>query len=99
MAIMKKFIIGVIILFFFQLSGFPQTLIPVNRSFNKDTAFNPFYSGSIFGINITGTVSFRSDTSLVRIIFVDNLQHEYLAYENYPMISAGQVVSFSNLSR
>ena len=95
---MKKIIMGVIILFFFQLSGFPQTLILVNQSFNKDTAFNPFYSGSIFGLNITGTVSFRSDTSLVRIILVDNLQHKYLVYENYPMISAGQVVSFSNIS-
>ena len=62
-------------------------VINIGQSFTNDAVIHPFNGQILHGAAVTGTVSFNSDTSLVRIILVDTLtSNELLLYETYPMI-------------
>ena len=41
----------------------------------------------ISGLAISGNITFHSDTSLVRVILMDEQYNEYLVYEAYPILS------------
>jgi len=59
----------------------------LGKVFTNDAVIHPFNGQILHGAAVTGTVSFNSDTSLVRIILVDTLtSNELLLYETYPMI-------------
>ncbi len=62
--------------------------IPVNKYFPANQIFKPFDSiRQISGLSISADVKFDSDTSLVRVILIDELNREYLVYEAFPLIS------------
>ncbi|NQT76093.1 MAG: hypothetical protein HQ565_00155 [Bacteroidetes bacterium] len=63
-----------------------QTII-IDSTFTTDAEIFPFnQTDTIFGLTLTGNITLNTDTSLVRIIFVDNNSEEYLLYEAYPYI-------------
>lgn len=50
-----------------------------------------------YGLTLNGNVTLNSDTSLVRVIMIDDQYNEYLVYEAYKCISLSSVFSLSNL--
>src|SRR5512133_3298373 len=64
------------------------TKIPVNKYFPANEILKPFDSVSqISGLSISADIRFDSDTSLVRIILIDQFNREFLVFETYPLIS------------
>jgi C1A family cysteine protease len=62
----------------------------INHNFTGDSTIYPFSGiNSISGLAVTGEVILNSDTSLVRIILVDNQYNEYLVHEIYPLLAGG----------
>ena len=61
--------------------------INIDSTFMTDTEIYPF-SGidSIYGLSLSGNITLNSDTSLVRVILVDENYNEYMVYEAYPLI-------------
>lgn len=87
----KFTVFGIII--FISLSSFAQT-INVNSTFTQNDEIFPFGStGEVYGLRINGDYELgsNSDTSLVRIIFVDSDFNEYLVFEAYPYISKNEI--------
>lgn len=63
-----------------------QTLV-IDSSFNTDGEIFPFFQNdTINGLSISGSITFNSDTSLVRVIISDAVGNEWMVYEAYPMI-------------
>lgn len=59
--------------------------IPVEQTFSADTTMNPFTSSTqVYSVKITGSVELLSDSSLVRVVLLDNNSNHYLLYEAYP---------------
>jgi hypothetical protein len=70
----------------FSIKTNAQT-ITIDSTFTSDVVIHPFGSNdTIYGIGMTGSITLISDTSLVRVIFVDDNYLEYLLYEAYPFI-------------
>lgn len=71
--------------------------INVNQTYNHYVELTPFSTVSnASSVTITGSVTLNSDTSLVRILLVDNVGEEYMLFESYSMIVDTNVYSFSN---
>ena len=69
--------------------------ILINSFFYNNTVIFPFNGDVIYGISVNGNITFHSDSSLVRIIFVDSINSlEYLIYETYPMIDTVWIFDF-----
>ena len=69
-------------------SQFSIKKIPVNEDFSANKLLNPFGSiNQISGLSISADIKLYSDTSLVRIVLIDELNREYLVYETFPLIS------------
>ncbi len=87
------------ILTFISILTFPFTtsaqLIQIDSTFNTSTEIFPFSQvDSIYNLTITGSVTLNSDTSLVRVILVDDNYNEKLIYEAYPMITSTMTFNF-----
>ncbi|PJB57302.1 MAG: hypothetical protein CO098_12050, partial [Bacteroidetes bacterium CG_4_9_14_3_um_filter_41_19] len=68
-----KAVMAVFCLMFISITTTAQT-ISINSSFNADSEIYPFgSSGTVYGLSINGTVNLYSDSSLVRIVLIDNL--------------------------
>jgi uncharacterized protein (TIGR02145 family) len=62
--------------------------IPVNKYFPANEILKPFDSiNQISGLSISADVKLNSDTSLVRVVLIDESNREYLVYETFPLIS------------
>jgi len=62
--------------------------IPVDLTMNENTQLDIDESETaISGLAISGTISLYSDSSLVRLILVDQEGYEYLIYETYPVLA------------
>ncbi len=48
---------------------------------------------TISGLAFSGNITLHSDTSLVRIVLLDNNHNEYLIYETYPILSGSKQFS------
>lgn len=71
--------------------------ITVDTTITADCEFYPFSSSDpIYGLNLSGSVTLNSDTSLIRVVLYDTLFNEYLVYESYPLISSQSSFSFYN---
>ena len=69
-----------------SFNAFTQT-INIDSTFYADTEIYPFSQvDSIYGLSITGHITLNSDTSLVRVILVDENYNEFMVYEAYPLI-------------
>ena len=61
--------------------------INIDSTFTTDAEIFPFSpNDTITGLSISGSIELNSDTSLVRVILVDEDYNEYMVYEAYPMI-------------
>lgn len=69
------------------LSTTAQT-INIDSTFTSGTEIYPFSQvDSIYGLNLTGHITLNSDTSLVRVILVDENFNKYMVYEAFPLIT------------
>jgi len=91
-----KAVMAVFCLMFISITTTAQT-ISINSSFNADSEIYPFgSSGTVYGLSINGTVNLYSDSSLVRIVLIDNLFNELLVYEAYQYISPESPFEITN---
>ncbi len=62
--------------------------IAIDTTINDNTSLEPFTSNmTISGMAFSGEIVFHSDSSLVRMVLMDNKYNEYLIYETYPILS------------
>jgi hypothetical protein len=62
-------------------------IIQINNTFISDEMIFPFETNEpINGLSISGSVNLLSNTSLVRVLLMDNSGIEWMVYEAYPMI-------------
>ena len=63
-------------------------IIHIDQTFTSDTSFKPFTgSTQVYSLKIDCKVELFSDSSLVRVILIDDRSSHYLIYEAYPLIS------------
>jgi len=78
----------------FALQNVADKRIAVGTTINDDTQLEPFTSKlTISGLAISGEIVLHSDSSLVRLILMDNYYNEYLIYEAYPILSGSRQFS------
>ena len=71
--------------------------ITINQTYSSYTEITPFNGiNNASSITMSGKVVLNSDTSLVRIVMIDNIGEEYMLFESYSMIVDTNVYSFSN---
>jgi len=72
----------------FSLQNQPDKRIEINRQFTLPGLIEPFTDPDpISGLVISGDITLNADSSLVRVILVDDQYNEYLVYEIYPLIA------------
>ncbi len=72
--------------------------ISIDSTFTSDAEIFPFnQNDTINGLRISGSVTLNSDTSLVRVIFTDDLYDEYMIWEAYSLIVSQNSFSFENV--
>jgi hypothetical protein len=96
---MRKSILFILLLLyisiiFSQTPVFDQS-ITINQTFTTDTEIYPFNGETLYGAGVNGSISFYSDSSLVRIIISDNYDLEYMIYETYTMLDTTWNFSFN----
>lgn len=73
--------------------------ITIDSTFTSSGEIFPFNpTDTIYGLGLSGDIVLNSDTSLVRVIFIDADYNEHLLYEAYPYIVSNWSFSFSNVS-
>ncbi|MDT8393865.1 MAG: C1 family peptidase [Bacteroidales bacterium] len=93
----KLFAIAFIVASFGSVKICAQT-ITLDSTFSSSTEIYPFnQSDTIYGLGVSGNIVLNSDTSLVRLVFVDSDYNEYLLYEAYPYICDSWSFSISNV--
>ena len=71
--------------------------ITINQTWSYYTEITPFNGiNNASSITMSGNVVLNSDTSLVRIVMIDNVGEEYMLFESYSMIVDTNTYSFSN---
>lgn len=71
--------------------------ITINQTFSYYTEITPFNGiNNASSITMSGNVVLNSDTSLVRIVMIDNIGEEYMLFESYSMIVDTNEYSFNN---
>lgn len=79
------------VLFYCQDSGAQEEESPsisVDSLFECDTHFLPFTNNlQISGLSISGDIVLNSDSSLVRLVLLDDRFNEYLIFEAYPILA------------
>ena len=72
----------------FSLQNQDSSRISFDTIITDNTHLFPFFSNTtISGLVLSVEINLQSDTSLVRIILMDNNYNEYLIYETYPMLA------------
>ena len=63
-------------------------VIQINQSFSSDTLLTPF-TGSVpvYLLRMSGGINLYSDSSLVRVVLIDQYGNHYLVFETYPLIT------------
>jgi len=86
--------LGLIQIVFLLTINVSSQTIQINTDLTRDTIIYPFNGiDKIFSLKINGTIRLLSDTSLVRIIVIDQTGNQFFAYEAYPLISLGDTFS------
>ena len=72
--------------------------IEIAKTFHQSAQIDPFNDeGPISGLVITGNVELNSDSSLIRVILIDDRSNEYLVFESYPLLADSAHFSFRQL--
>ncbi len=92
----KLALIALIPLLYFSYSSKAQT-IQIDSTLTTNTELYPFgSSGTTYGVSVSGNIILHSDTSMVRIILVDNQFNELMVYEAYKLINPDSNITISN---
>lgn len=91
-------LLGIIITFFTHISKAKniqgEEVISFNLKVSEEVELQPFTDeGTISGLALSGDITLNSDSSLVRVILIDQESVAYLIYEAYPLLV--QELSFS----
>ena len=71
--------------------------ITINQTYSSYTEITPFNEiNNASSITMSGNVVLNSDTSLVRIVMIDDIGEEYMLFESYSMIVDSNEYSFNN---
>ncbi len=72
----------------FDMQNQISSRIQLDTAFESSTILFPFNTkNSISRLAISGDIALHSDSSLVRIILMDNYNNEFLIYETYPILA------------
>lgn len=72
----------------FSFQNEAQQRIEVDQAFNHSTQIEPFPDDNpISGLVISGQHTLNSDSSLIRIILLDDRYNEYLVFESYSLLA------------
>jgi hypothetical protein len=92
----KALLVVLTLMISLSLTSQAQT-IQIDSTFSSNSEIFPFGTmGTVYGLSLSGSVTLNSDTSMIRIILVDDQFNEYLVYEAYKYISPTSPFSFSN---
>ena len=76
------------VLFTNQLANAQSQFIIVDTTTTVDCEIFPFGAvDTIYGLSFSGSVVLNSDSSLVRLVYVDGENNEWLLMEAYPLIT------------
>jgi uncharacterized protein (TIGR02145 family) len=82
----------------FQPDIIPRKTILIGKSFSTDCELSPFKSrNAISTLTVSGDVKLNSDSSIVRIVLIDNQHNEYLVFETYPLLAEEKNITFENV--
>ncbi|MCX6233458.1 MAG: hypothetical protein NT175_01860 [Bacteroidetes bacterium] len=85
----------ILLSFLTSLSCYTQS-IPIDSTFYTNSEIYPFTGiDTITGLKMSGSVSLKSDSSLVRVILKNSSGLEYMVFEAYPLIELETDYSFS----
>ncbi|MCK9221002.1 MAG: hypothetical protein M0P47_13275 [Bacteroidales bacterium] len=78
----------VVFILFLSLSLSAQAQeINIDQSFSYDTVFRPFQGQiPVSSMKIDGEITLLSDSSLVRVVLIDDKGNHFLVYEAYPLL-------------
>lgn len=79
---------------FAQTPTFNQT-IPINQNFTTHSEIFPFSGQTMYGVGVSGTITFSSDTSFVKIILRDSLSMDYMIYDMNTFLESYSTFSFT----
>ena len=80
---------------FIAISCYSQSIL-VDSTFYADSEIYPFTGfDSITGLKMSGLVSLKSDSALVRVILSNGSGLEYMVFEAYPLIEPETDFSFT----
>ncbi len=83
----------------FTLQSNADNRIVINKDVSGNIQLSPFKSDrSISGLTISCDITFNSDSSLVRIILVDEDYNEYLICEAYPLLNESNTFSLNDFA-
>lgn len=89
-------IIGTMVLFANQLANAQTQSIIVDTTITADCEFFPFGTAdTIYGLSFSGSVVLNSDSSLVRLVYIDGDNNEWLLMEAYTLITSDTNVVYS----
>jgi len=82
----------------FSLQNQADQRIAINKQFTYPGQIEPFTGpDTISGLVISGDVTLNADSSLVRVILIDQQYNEYLVYETYQLIADSGIFSFHEI--
>ena len=91
---MKKIIILLLCVICLQLNA-QVTTYNINRNFNCSDTLQPFNTNAYsYGISIDGEGQLYSDTAFIRVVLVDNNDHEWLVYERNSLYATEENAQF-----
>jgi len=84
----------------FKMAGNKPVTTVINQTIAQTSELQLFGTApaKIFGLAVTGQVTFLGDEGIVRVILVDKNYQEYLVYEMYPLMADGSTVNIDELS-
>ena len=82
----------------FRLVQPADSVLVINKEFSNNEQVIPInINSNIFGLTFSGKVRLNSDTSLVRIVLMDDHYKEYLVYETYALMEDKSVFSVKGI--
>jgi hypothetical protein len=86
-------------LFIISFSAAMAQEITIDQTFSSDTVFDPFENPeAIYSLKITGGVQLLSDSSLIRVVLIDNYGNHWLVFEAYNAVNAKRIFHHTIIS-
>ena len=76
----------------------PEKNIQIGKSFSTDNKLRPFKTkDAISSLTVCGEVKLNSDSSLIRIVLIDDKYNEYLVFETYALLAEEKAFTTDNV--